>query len=210
MPLTPTHRLCATPAGPGAIEIPPLSPEAASLWFWTGNLLRQAPPRTPGPLLCWSGWLTEDADPEAGWFGPDPRIWGPGAWQRLGEAIVEARDRGIDLLLRPHPRHVLSDASRWQRMAREAGARLVAEPLALLTGSMLDDLDDHLARTLAVMTHGAGPAAWLLAGAAPVDRDPELLRPCPPQQSCVPMDRVLASIPEVGAAPVILLDGPGA
>ena len=201
-----THRLSATCAD-SLCEIAPIAEGAGSMWLWRGNLLREEPPAAPGPLVCWSGWLTEDADPAAGWFGLDPQIWGPKAWERFTGALRVADERGIDLLVRPHVRHVLSDASRCQRLAMEStSARVVGEPLALLARSMLADGEEHIARIKAALRHGSGPGAWLISGAEPVRADADLLRPCALQESATPVDQLLEDVGQAGQAPVIVVE----
>src|SRR5690606_16207566 len=87
----------------------------APLPMWEGNLLHEPPPASADPatpLACWSGWTAEDADPASGCFPLSMEAWGPGAWQAMLDACREAWDAGVQLMLRPHARHILSDAQR--------------------------------------------------------------------------------------------------
>ena len=113
-----------------------------------------------GPsVIAWSGGLGESL------FARDPRTWlppGRAALERwLDAALSETERRGGRLLVRPHARHVISDAhTAVSLLDARAGAPLglALDPAALLEASMLTDLDDHLVRTLAL----AGPRAEVI------------------------------------------------
>jgi len=107
-------------------------------------------------VIAWSGGLGEDL------FSRDPRTWlppGRAALERwLDAALPVMERRGGRLLVRPHARHVVSDAhTAVSLLDARAGAPLglALDPAALLEASMLADLDDHMVRTLAL----AGPRA---------------------------------------------------
>jgi len=124
-------------------------------------------------VIAWSGGLGEDL------FSRDPRTWlppGRAALERwLDAALPEMERRGGRLLIRPHARHVVSDAhAAVSLLDARAGAPLglALDPAALLEASMLGDLDDHLVRTLAL----AGPRAEVIVLGSvrhPADPDDE-------------------------------------
>lgn len=158
-----------------------------------GNLLRQRPGPLGvgaakgggGPVLCWSGWTSDQADPASGSFPLDLALWGPGAWDGMLEACRQAREAGVEVALRPHPRHVLSDAQRCLRFLEAGGGGaggagwLALEPAAMLTESMLPDAEEHLERTFAALAQQAGVWGLLLTGVEGVPGAPGELRACP-------------------------------
>lgn len=217
MPLTITHLLGTTTA----------TPPLALLPMWDGNLLQGPPPEDPRatpdqPLVCWSGWiepeLQEAEEEESGAAGlPDfrtqLRTWGPESWnQMLGACRASQtqaqQNRPAPILLRPHARHVISDAQRCVRFLEAIGATapacgLLLDPAAMLTPDMLPDAAEHLDRMLAGLAAAAragigagteeGRGLWglLLTGLEP---GPEgELTPCPVTRGVLPADTLLAA-----------------
>lgn len=141
------------------------------------------------PNALFSGWL-EGSDLGDGVFAPDHRLWGPQPWAEFEAALARLAPRGgPEVWIRPHARHVLSDAQRCLTAARgweERGlaARLLLEPAMLLTEAMLSHAEDHLERIFDTLGDSPRLAAVLLTGAEAVEADSEgersvELRPCP-------------------------------
>ena len=112
-----------------------------------------------GRVIAWSGWYGDDADPGAGVFRRDFRAWTPAAWNLLRErldgwsAAAQAADA---LILRPHARHLLSDAQACAMLLRESTDErhyILLDPVSMLEPGMLSDLEDHVERMLQL-------AAW--------------------------------------------------
>jgi hypothetical protein len=123
-----------------------------------GNLLaddwRLPDGETGGRVVCWSGSLAADDD----LFAPHPGNWtGPGRDAldaRVAALAGPLRDRDLTLCLRPHARHVLSDAPSCRAFLEahaDAPVALALDPAALLEESMLDAAGDHLGRILAAL-----------------------------------------------------------
>jgi hypothetical protein len=103
-------------------------------------------------LVAWSGGLGDAL------FEADPRTWGPAGWRALeaGLAALEPvlRARGQRLWLRPHARHVLSDPPACRRLASawpEGPVGVLAEPMGMLTRSMLGLASEHLERSFGAL-----------------------------------------------------------
>ena len=97
-----------------------------------------------------AGTVLEVGEPDE----PRPwEAWGPGARARLAGAVAELerfveRD-GVEILLAPSASGVVSDVPSVLQFAREHGGKrvgLVIEPAAMLTGSMMGTVEDHLER----------------------------------------------------------------
>lgn len=93
---------------------------------------------------------------------------------RLLEAVSSLRDplemAGSRLCLRPRAADVLSDLPScltFLRSPAAAAARLVLDPMALLTPSMLERADDHLERILGTLGGHPQVAALMLTNAGP-------------------------------------------
>ncbi|GAB4514726.1 MAG: hypothetical protein Tsb0013_19120 [Phycisphaerales bacterium] len=101
-------------------------------------------PAPGGRLIVWSGSLGE------GLFERSPETWLPTGMERLRAWLDRAaRARGVQLLLRPHARHVLCDAHRTAGfLAERPDLGLALAPVALLESDMLHDAEDHIVRTL--------------------------------------------------------------
>lgn len=169
--------------------------DLASIPMWQGNLLQEIPPPPPpatdGPLACWSGWTAAEADPATGRFPVSMEAWGPSAWQAMLDACREVQAVGAGgaggrLLLRPHARHILSDAQRCLRLLETSLApALLLEPAAMLTESMLPDAAEHLERMLGALAGRDGVWGLVLSGVEPAPggggegAGGEGLRPCP-------------------------------
>ncbi len=136
--------------------------QVAAAWV-DGNPLApgwMAITEVPAPrLLCWSGTLA-----------PEPFELHPANWLRPGRAALDAlvqsaapalESRGLALCLRPHARHVLSDAQGCLRFLTDhAGlpVQVALSPADMLTADMLPELPEHLHRIFT----GLGPRAALL------------------------------------------------
>lgn len=139
----------------------------------TANIFSDAP--TPEPdqtLISWSGWFDDDAAPESGVFHHDPRTWTAQGWEtleaRLAEILPKFEAASARLLLRPHVRHVISDAPSVRRILGKfetPALGILFEPAAMLTAGMASDAGDHLTRLLEALAHHERVAAVLLTGA---------------------------------------------
>ncbi|MCA3004694.1 MAG: hypothetical protein LW650_10455 [Planctomycetaceae bacterium] len=116
--------------------------------------------------VVWSGTLGSDL------FEPDIRTWGPAGRARFAAMIrgpvrrLLGNGGEVRLALRPHARHVLSDANGCAALFAggdvPAGLEVLADPAAMFTASMLRYAEDHLTRMFAVFGHLA--RAGRLAG----------------------------------------------
>lgn len=118
-------------------------------------------------VACWSGTLAE------GLFDTDFHTWGPKGMvaleQRLDALVPECVSLGLQLVLRPHARHVISDAQRAARlMLQRSGSplRLLLDPASMLTAGMLPAAEDHLTRMFEVLGPMPAVAGVLLANVA--------------------------------------------
>ena len=161
----------------------------ADAWASVGGVL----PRVHA-IACWSGGGGGDHEEERpGLFDADPRSWGPAGLAALssfvdGVVLPSLRRSSARLWLRPHARHVLCDSVRAERFvlarvsaqpapgstdaldaANAGGVRLMADPSALLTRSMLARADDHFERameSIARVHSGGGLGAVVLTNIA--------------------------------------------
>ncbi|MDX9910845.1 MAG: hypothetical protein RBS39_03335 [Phycisphaerales bacterium] len=149
------------PALPGPIA-PSHAPNGstAPLAHWAGdaaNLLSDAfhwpevPADAPAdtPLAMWSGWIPDPDDPSPTFRHASPLTWMPAARAALEQRLLDARRMGLALALRPHARHAISDVPGVLDLARRhEHARVLLDPLAMLTDDMLPRAADHLRRIL--------------------------------------------------------------
>lgn len=182
---------------------------------WPGNLFSDAPDPQPGQtVVAWTGWFDQDAQPESGVFHHDPRTWSAQGWQtleaRLAEILPTFQAKGARLLLRPHVRHVISDAPTIRRLLAAFESETLGiffEPAALLTAGMTDDARDHLTRLLEAFWGNPRIAAYFLTGAerpALGEADPEhddLLVPAPMTRGAIDYHDLLAVLQERGPFP---------
>jgi sugar phosphate isomerase/epimerase len=122
------------------------------------ELLRAIP--VSGGLVAWSGWMGD---------GPgerDFRTWSAEGWARLEAAcdrvVPSLAAHGVELLLRPHSAHVLSDVPSCLRFFRQREGQavgLLLDPEAMLTPAMVGDAPDRLERILWAL----GPQEWTRA-----------------------------------------------
>lgn len=161
--------------------------------IWTGNIFLESPEPAAGQsVVAWSGWFDEHALPESGVFHHDPRTWLAEGWDtlesRLAQILPSFEAKGARLLLRPHVRHVISDAPSVRRILGKfetPALGILLEPAAMLTAVMADDAPDHLTRILEALAHNARVAAILLTGAErpalgePTPEHDDLLVPAP-------------------------------
>jgi hypothetical protein len=157
------------------------------------RLARQA--RSVHACVVWSGTLGDEL------FDADPRTWGPrgrAAWaERLAELLAVARSHRLQLWIRPHARHVVSDAPTIDRMLadhagdiahEQAPLRILSDPASMFTRSMLAYAEDHLERVLSatrrwsalgacagiVLANVRDPSGEPAAEASPIDDGPAL------------------------------------
>lgn len=130
-------------------------------------------------IIAWSG--TTD-DPRDDPFAPDPAAWLPASMPAL-LARLEALeplliDHRVRLLIRPHARHILSDAPRcgvtlrapWRSTHPHIG--LALDPVAMVEPSMIPTAIDHIRRSLEDLAHRAS-AVILTNFLAPDPADPD-------------------------------------
>ncbi len=159
-------------------------------------------------IVSWSGTLADEP------FGDDPRTWMRAGHERfagfLGEVAPALRTHGRTLCFRPHHRHVLGDVHASVKLLRERAGEpfeVLLSPADLLAPSMLDTVDDHLARMFAHL--GPVAAAVLLRDVRPGAGSAEsgLLEPCAAGEGALPLalvGRLLAEhVPP--ETPVIIL-----
>jgi hypothetical protein len=182
-------------------------------------------------IIAWSGHPDADtADP----FARTPEAWLPGALpalltrlETLEPTLTRLR---IRLLIRPHARHVFSDAPRcaailrapWRSASTCPHIGIALDPVAMLEPSMLATATDHIRRTLESLADRA--SLVVLTGFLPPDPgDPEApIRPAPIgtstrfgadlaqlAQSLIPADCPLALLPADAAPPGPLAQAPG-
>jgi len=148
-------------------------------------------PQPDQTLITWSGWFGDEAEPESSVFPHDPRAWTSLGWEtleaRLADVLPKFEAANARLLLRPHVRHVISDAPSVRRILGKfetPALGILFEPAAMLTAGMTNDARDHLTRLLEA-AHHERVAAVLLTGAerpALGEADPEhddILVPAP-------------------------------
>lgn len=174
------HAKSEYPALPNAWAERPISPvegrdrERTSIGFGSFNPLAGAVPALPDratmPMVsCWSGWYPTDAIADHGVYPRDFRTWQPAAWDALDEVLdwlaPQLTELDMTLVLRPHARHVLSDAQACMNfLQRHDSERLgiLLDPAATLTVDMLDLAEDHLVRAFeALASHPRVPAIVL-------------------------------------------------
>jgi len=161
-------------------------------------------------VIAWSGTLDEED-----LFGRgSPLTWMAPGRSALG-AFIEAatpllRDRGVRLLLRPHCRHVLGDAtaarSFLEGLAPGTPVGLALDPASLLEPEMMGDALEHCRRAFELV--GAMAEAVILTGAAPGEgTGTESVRGVPLGEGVIPAEDLAAMRREFcGGAPVALLD----
>ncbi len=113
-------------------------------------------------VIVWSGWV----EGEHGAM----RTWSPDAWKRLlawGDTAGRwAHANGIRIWLRPHARHIVSDAPRCVAIARELAERpidIVLDPAAMLTPEMFPLAGEHIARIIASLAGHERVAGIIIA-----------------------------------------------
>ncbi|MEL6328657.1 MAG: hypothetical protein AAFR38_03265 [Planctomycetota bacterium] len=117
------------------------------------------------PLVRWSGWIGGPAARDDGTFDADFRTWTPAGREAFD---AWAATLAGETWLRPHCRHVVSDVQTCLNLVRswedqaELPLRLLLDPAALLTASMLGQAEDHLARAIETLgSHELVPAVVL-------------------------------------------------
>lgn len=110
-------------------------------------------------VVCWSGSLADNM------FVRDWGTWGDAGMSALksfcARVAPEFGARGLRLVLRPHARHVLSDAFRCRRIVDENAHGFVGVALdaaSMMEHSMLDDVEGHYERAFELL----GPVADLV------------------------------------------------
>jgi hypothetical protein len=182
----------ATPPACDALACRLGRPDQVSAAWVEGNPLAPgwlAAADGPGPrLLCWSGSLAGEL------FDSHPHNWmrpGRAALDALVMQAAPALDRqGRSLCLRPHLRHVLSDAQGCLRfLADHAGmpVQIALSPADMISVDMLRDLPEHLERLFATL--GPRAAVVLLQDIGPMEADAPP-NPCPLGEGSLPRDLV--------------------
>lgn len=111
-------------------------------------------------VVVWSGWMGE-GDAERGVWERDFRTWSPEAWKRLEREVGEFRRR---VLVRPHARHVLSDAQSCVTFFRShEHVGLLLDPIAMLTPEMTPRAEEHLERIVGALA-GRADAVVMTGG----------------------------------------------
>lgn len=126
------------------------------------NLLTDHP-STDGdrPVVVWSGWTGEilGLHAQGACFAPSASNWRPETWEVMRAMLDRMSDSlGPDRFwVRPHARHVMSDAQsclsevrRWAERKDQGQSvpRLLLDPAMLLTAEMLGAAEDHVVRAL--------------------------------------------------------------
>ena len=154
------------------------------------NLLAGAVPALPEPpcperIIAWSGWLPADATPAAGIFPRDFRTWTSEGWEAF-EKVIERLSptlvaRAMTICLRPHARHVLSDAQSCRNFMERApeGIGLLVDPASMLTPEMLPDAEDHLGRIFDALGDHPRTAGVILCNVKRSGADSGALVPSP-------------------------------
>lgn len=173
---------------------------------WAGNIFSDTPTLQPGQAtIAWSGWFDPHASPDSGVFHHDPHTWSARGWEtleaRLAEILPTFEAVGARLLLRPHVRHVISDAPAIRRILGQfdsSALGILLEPAAMLTAGMTSDARDHLTRLLEALARHPRVAAILMTGAdrpALGQADPEhddILVPAPLTRGSIDYHDLLA------------------
>ncbi len=89
-----------------------------------------------------------------GHFAPDARLWQPGTWDRLIARLTRTatvmKARGVDLILRPHAMHVVSDIPACLKLAaltHAIGVGVMPDFAGMMTSAMAGtDFHDHAER----------------------------------------------------------------
>jgi len=149
-------------------------------------------------ITCWSGSLAPEAIDDDGLFTADPRNWmspGTEALDAFLDGVVQPLERsGRTLCLLPHARHVLSDVQGSINLVRSRAGQPVEvalAPIALLTPSMLEALEDHLERSFDTLSEHA---PFLLLHDAIIDTEEERLIPAPLGSGIIEKDILLSMI----------------
>lgn len=128
-------------------------------------------------FIIWSGTPADEL------FAPDPTIWRPEHRERFNAFVDNALAKmadGIELLIRPHARHIISDIPSVRTFAAEredVPVGILLDPSSMLEPSMLETAREHFER----IAHGALPSsnAVLLSGIRRVRTLGTELAPCP-------------------------------
>lgn len=158
-------------------------------------------------VLSWSGSLGEalfDAHP-ATWLRP-----GHEALARFCDEVApQLEEAGTRLCFRPHARHVLSDPQSCLNFLRERAGQpfeIALSPAGFLEESMLDRVEDHMARAFEAL----GPCATMvLLHDVRVGSEENALQSVPLGQGALPRDLVQqllkAHLPT--STPIVLTEG---
>ncbi|MGQ0629238.1 MAG: hypothetical protein ACT4PL_14195 [Phycisphaerales bacterium] len=118
-------------------------------------------------VVAWTGSASGGCGSDL--FGPEPGTWSGRGWRalaaRLPEVLAECRNRGLGLWLRPHHRHVVSDAPSIRKVLAEFGGdgtlAVLVEPAGLISPGMMALATDHLNR-LGELLAGIGSATGVV------------------------------------------------
>ncbi len=108
-------------------------------------------------VVVWSGaFWDEDSE---GMFAADPRTFFAPGWRQLAGRLAEMgpalERRDLQILIRPHARHVVSDFPAVSKLLREVGPAaggigrvgVLFDPISMITGGMRALAEDHLERS---------------------------------------------------------------
>lgn len=122
-----------------------------------------------GRLVTWSGWFAGDEEDET---SAAMRTHGQDGHRRLSEVVEGSagvlRGHGVQLCLRPRAEHVLSDAPSCLTFLRSGAGemvRLVLDPMAMMTASMMPRAEEHVGRVLSALAGHPSVAAVMVANA---------------------------------------------
>ena len=134
-------------------------------------------------IACWSGTLDHDSVADGELFSAHPHNWmSPGTEALdsfLDEMIPGLERHERTLCLIPHARHVLSDVQGSINLIRARGRtpiEIALAPVAMLTASMLETLEEHLERAFETLSEHA---PFLYLHDAVIDEERDLLIPVP-------------------------------
>ncbi len=161
-------------------------------------------------LVSWSGTMADEL------FGDDPRTWMRAGHDRfaafLDEITPALRHHQRTLCFRPHHRHVLGDVQASVKLLRERADRpfeILLSPADMIAPSMMNGLEDHLARMFAHLGEAACAVLLCDIAATPETAENGLFSPCSLGQGLLPTALLaqLLSDHVPATTPIILFPG---
>lgn len=168
-------------------------------------LLEELPPIPPelpaDRLVLWSGWLPSDAPAGRGVFRTGAETWMGEGMRRLEEVLPWLVDQlatsGVRLCIRPHARHVISDAQSCRRLLGAfEDLEILIDPAAMLTPEMLPAAEEHIERVVESLAGHERVVGVVAANAAAVRVGPkgEELLPLPLHKGSIDADLICGPI----------------